>query len=108
MTTSQPVPAADTADLHARLEAERDQARARVDKLEREYAELLDNRDVIQEDRDNVRRILEEARGVLAAVERSLVQEEAGDYGRCTGCGEPIGEERLEALPDTTTCRDCA
>lgn len=108
MTTSQPAPTAADAELHARLESERDLARARVAELEVEYDELLGNRDVIQEDRDTTRRILEEARGVLAAAERSLVQEAAGDYGQCSGCGEPIGAERLEALPDTTTCRDCA
>lgn len=105
MTSSQPAPAA---ELHARLQSERDQALARVAELEVEYNDLLGNRDVIQEDRDTTRRILEEARGVLAAAERSLTQEAAGDYGRCSGCGGPIGAERLEALPDTTTCRDCA
>lgn len=76
--------------------------------MEAEYAELLDNRDVIQEDRDTVRRILEEARGILAAAERSLAQEATGTYGRCSVCGGEIGAERLEALPDTTTCRACA
>lgn len=108
MTTSQPVPTAADADLHVRLEADRDQARARVAELEVEYEQLLGNRDVIQEDRDTTRRILEEARAGLAAAERSLAQEAAGAYGRCSGCGQPIGDERLEALPDTTTCRDCA
>lgn len=108
MTTSQPARTTADAERHARLESERDQARARVAELEVEYDELLGNRDVIQEDRDTTRRILEEARGALAAAERSLAQEAAGDYGRCSSCGEPIGDERLEALPDTTTCRDCA
>lgn len=110
MTSSRPAtPADDTAaDLHSRLETERDQALARVAELEGEYTELLGNRDVIQEDRDTTRRILEEARGVLAAAERSLAQEATGDYGRCADCGDPIGAERLEALPDTRTCRACA
>ena len=27
---------------------------------------------------------------------------------RCSECGEPIGAGRLEALPDVTTCVDCA
>ena len=111
MTTSRPATtddAATAAERHAHLEAEVDRARARVRELEIEYDELLGNRDVIQEDRDTVRRILEEARGVLAAAERSLAQEATGEYGLCVKCGEPIGAERLEALPDTTTCRSCA
>lgn len=29
------------------------------------------------------------------------------DYGNCEECGEPIGEERLRALPFTRVCVDC-
>lgn len=29
-------------------------------------------------------------------------------FGRCSNCGRPIGEERLEALPYTQLCIDCA
>ncbi len=31
-----------------------------------------------------------------------------GTYARCRSCGETIPSERLEALPATQTCRDCA
>ena len=111
MTTSRPATtddAATTAERHAHLEAEVDKARARVRELEAEYDELLGNRDVIQEVRDTVRRILEAARGVVTAAERSLTPDATGEYGLCAKCGGPIGAERLEALPDTTTCRSCA
>jgi len=27
-----------------------------------------------------------------------------GSYGRCDVCGEPVGDERLEALPWATLC----
>ena len=30
-----------------------------------------------------------------------------GTYGTCSNCGEPIGAERLEAVPWTTQCIDC-
>jgi DnaK suppressor protein len=30
-----------------------------------------------------------------------------GSYGMCGSCGQPIAEERLEALPWTTRCIDC-
>lgn len=31
-----------------------------------------------------------------------------GRYGRCAGCGAPIGAERLAALPAVETCVACA
>ena len=31
-----------------------------------------------------------------------------GSYGICTGCGERIARERLDILPETPLCRDCA
>jgi DnaK suppressor protein len=31
----------------------------------------------------------------------------AGTYGLCSGCGQAIAAERLEAVPDTTLCVAC-
>jgi DnaK suppressor protein len=44
----------------------------------------------------------------LADVERALEKLADDSYGVCDGCGEPIGEERLEAIPWATRCIDCA
>ena len=33
---------------------------------------------------------------------------EAGDYGVCTKCGAEIGAARLDLLPFTPFCKDCA
>ena len=44
----------------------------------------------------------------LAAVEAALGRLDDGTYGVCEVCGEPIAEERLEALPATTRCVRCA
>lgn len=30
-----------------------------------------------------------------------------GAYGVCESCGEPIGEERLAAVPEATRCISC-
>ena len=32
---------------------------------------------------------------------------EAGTYGTCARCGEPIGPKRLLALPEAAECIDC-
>jgi DnaK suppressor protein len=44
----------------------------------------------------------------LADVERALEKLDDGTYGTCDACGEPIGEDRLEAIPWATLCIDHA
>ena len=44
---------------------------------------------------------------VLAAIDAALERIDAGTFGVCKGCGQPIAVERLEALPYTTQCIDC-
>jgi DnaK suppressor protein len=44
----------------------------------------------------------------LGNIDEALARIEAGTYGKCQNCGQPIGEERLEANPTTTFCADCA
>ena len=41
----------------------------------------------------------------IAAAKRAI---EAGTYGTCESCGEPIGDGRLEARPASTRCVRCA
>jgi DnaK suppressor protein len=43
----------------------------------------------------------------LALVDEALGRLEAGTYGTCVRCGEPIAPERLEALPWANRCIDC-
>ena len=43
----------------------------------------------------------------LAEVEHALEKYEAGTYGVCDVCGQPIEPARLEALPQATLCLDC-
>ena len=38
---------------------------------------------------------------------RSAERRARGTYGICEDCSKPIGEERLEALPDATRCIAC-
>lgn len=46
-------------------------------------------------------------RAHLADVDAALARLDAGTYGRCTSCGNPVGVERLEALPWAAYCIDC-
>jgi RNA polymerase-binding transcription factor DksA len=45
-----------------------------------------------------------EARQIRAA----LVRLDAGTFGTCQRCGDPIGTARLLAVPHATTCAACA
>lgn len=47
---------------------------------------------------------LAELRRIDAALERI----EGGTYGDCQKCGEEISEARLDLLPDTPFCKNCA
>jgi DnaK suppressor protein len=40
-------------------------------------------------------------------VDGALARIGAGTFGRCTACGGPIAEARLEALPWAALCIDC-
>jgi DnaK suppressor protein len=44
----------------------------------------------------------------LERVERALAKLDEGTYGTCDGCGGPIAPKRLEAMPDSTLCVECA
>jgi len=44
----------------------------------------------------------------LSRVEAALRSIDDGTYGICTSCGNPIGAERLEAIPWAPTCIDVA
>jgi RNA polymerase-binding protein DksA len=51
---------------------------------------------------------LEENEGrLLQAIDAALKRIDDGTYGNCVNCGQPVGAERLEALPWTTQCIGC-
>lgn len=46
-------------------------------------------------------------REMLNQTERALERMDAGVYGTCEACGEPIGKGRLQAFPRATMCVAC-
>jgi RNA polymerase-binding transcription factor DksA len=51
--------------------------------------------------------IVRELRVSLVDVERALRKVEHGTYGVCERCGEPIADDRLEAIPEARLCIRC-
>ncbi len=43
----------------------------------------------------------------LNEVEHALQKYEAGTYGLCDSCGQPIERARLEAIPQASLCLSC-
>jgi DnaK suppressor protein len=43
----------------------------------------------------------------LKLIDRALSDVDAGRYGVCVECDEPIAAKRLKALPFTTRCLEC-
>ncbi len=59
-------------------------------------------------ERQQVAALLRDARLRLADVAAALERLDKRTYDRCCGCGGLIPAERLEALPATDRCIDCA
>jgi|HubBroStandDraft_1064217.scaffolds.fasta_scaffold47087_2 DnaK suppressor protein len=107
-------------DTLARLAAERAAATERVADLERDVAAVAeatagapdDEHDAegptVGYERARVSFLLSQAKQQLSSIDRALAEVASGAYGQCERCGEPIGEDRLQALPATTHCIRCA
>lgn len=48
-----------------------------------------------------------QARVAVEEIDRALAKIDAGTYGLCEHCGQPIAEARLEALPYAALCVAC-
>ena len=58
-------------------------------------------------DADRDRSLLAQLRFQAVEVDEALARLEAGTYGFCEDCGQPIAPERLEAIPTARSCVRC-
>ena len=89
------------ADRLARLENDARRASGPLSPDFSEQASQTANDEVVDQLREGTRRELNRIEQVLARIKD-------GTYGRCERCRGPIGEARLEILPDATHCVSCA
>ncbi len=52
--------------------------------------------------------LIENEQETLAQITEALTRIEAGSYGQCKECEGPIAKPRLQALPYTRYCIECA
>ena len=108
-------------DPRQQLAADRAEAVRRITALRREHDGIIEasgqsNADdehdpegaTIAFERQHLAALLEQARSRLGAIDAAIARLDAGTYGRCEGCAEPIGTERLSAQPAATCCVRCA
>ena len=103
---------ADQTDPRAALEQEREQLQAqlsehRVDGGIEHDENFADSGQVAAEQGEN-RALVGQLEETLTEVERALAKLDEGSYGVCEVCGNEIGEARLEAMPATRYCINCA
>jgi len=58
-------------------------------------------------DRDLALSLSDSERETLLQIEEALRRIDRGDFGSCTSCSKPIGEQRLHAIPWARYCIDC-
>jgi DnaK suppressor protein len=79
-------------DLHD-MESERD-----IERTDHAQEEAVNDPMIAQDERS--RRLIEEIQAALARLD-------AGTYGECERCGEPINPARLDVLPTARRCVPC-
>jgi DnaK suppressor protein len=92
--------------------------RADIAKAESQIAERLDNglRDAGDDEadvgvktfeREHEYAMMSNARDLLEQTDKALARIDAGSYGVCESCGQPIGKARLMAFPRAVLCVTC-
>ncbi|PKP73756.1 MAG: dimethylmenaquinone methyltransferase [Alphaproteobacteria bacterium HGW-Alphaproteobacteria-6] len=100
------------AERRNQLEARKADLLARVAGIEAEF-DSHDAKDweemAVERESDEVLEDLgQSARQELRMIDAALGRVDDDSYGECVKCGATIAEERLDLLPATPFCRDCA
>ena len=99
-------------DRKAQLEARRAELLARLGRIESELEEPLSEdfaeQAVEREDEEVLEDLGAAGQQEIRAIDAALGRIADGSYGTCVNCGDPIGEERLDAVPQAPRCRSCA
>ncbi|TRW95608.1 TraR/DksA family transcriptional regulator [Candidatus Methylobacter oryzae] len=84
----------------------------RLSKITHDVKEPLDKdfeEQATQQENDEVLDSLgNAARTEIDLVKQAIARIDKGQYGLCQVCGNPIGKERLRAIPYSTLCIKCA
>lgn len=105
-------------EVRSELERELAGLRQEIERAESEIADRLgDPNDGAGDDeadtgaktfeREHEMSLANNARDLLSQNERAIGRIDAGTYGVCEGCGDPVGKARLQAFPRAALCVPC-
>lgn len=63
--------------------------------------------DTLSVERDRLLVVAGDAQARVGEIDAALARVDAGTYGTCDVCQQPIPEARLEAVPEATLCVTC-
>ena len=108
-------------DRRAQLAAEQERTLGQIESLRASFEDVVaaseqvatdDEHDpeghTIAWERQQLAALVAAAEARLGELQLATRRIEDGIYGRCVSCGRQIPDDRLDALPTTTTCVACA
>lgn len=104
------------AQLRKQLEADRVELESQAARLEADAADESWKEPRSDDDaetgtatfeRERTMSLARNARATVVQIDRALARMDAGTYGLCITCEQPIPIERLEAIPQAVECLDC-
>ena len=101
-----------TEDRKAELEARLDELTHRIKRIEGDLeapvSEDAEEQATEREDDEVLEDLGSASVREIQMIEAALDRIATGSYGTCTNCGAAISEERLDVLPATPFCSECA
>lgn len=104
-----------TPDLRALLEQERDDLKTQLAELGFSdggagltYDSNFADTSQVTAERGEAEALATTLKETLAEVEHALEKFDNGDFGKCEKCAKQIAEARLEAMPASRFCIECA
>jgi len=89
------------------LQAEAEQLAADMEPGDTQFDEESGEGATINVERERDLALSAQARAAVDEVDRALTRMDAGTYGICEQCGQPIPRARLKALPYAALCVAC-
>jgi RNA polymerase-binding protein DksA len=89
------------------LQAEADQLAEEMEPGDTQFDEESGEGGTLNVERERDLALSAQARAAVEEIDRALVKIDAGTYGTCEQCGQPIPKARLKALPYATLCVAC-
>ena len=89
------------------LQAEAEQLAEEMEPGDTQFDEESGEGGTLNVERERDLALSAQARAAVEEIDRALAKIDAGTYGTCEQCGQPIPRARLKALPYATLCVAC-